>query len=78
MGLHTADANCCSDMSSTNIGFSDGSCGKASAEPIMRKVIPCTKHTNQVTSIHMRNVYREFCYVLVMSGLGYNVISNSR
>lgn len=39
----TAEASCSSVMSSTNIGLTAGSSGRASAEPIISRVIPCTQ-----------------------------------
>lgn len=39
----TADANCSSVMSSTKTVLAEGSSGRASADPIISKVIPCFK-----------------------------------
>lgn len=42
----TADANCSSVMSSTKTVLAEGSSGRASADPIISKVIPCLKKIN--------------------------------
>lgn len=54
-GLLTAEASCSSVMSSTNMGRTAGSSGRASAEPIISRVIPCKKNRNTQKLTYLLN-----------------------
>lgn len=61
-GLLTAEASCSSVMSSTNMGRTAGSSGSASAEPIIRRVIPCNKNNSISQLCGRRTSYYMYPY----------------
>lgn len=65
--LLTAEASCSSVMSSTNIGLTAGSSGRASAEPIISRVIPYNRsrsaQTHSLIYPRLRNIRRMLKYL---------------